>query len=155
MVTWGAFAAAAPELAEAGRRLLYRDGHGSGLLATVRDDEPPRVHPITVAIHDGHLFAFILASAKRGDLRRDGRYALHSHLDLAAPSEFALRGRARSVGGPARAAAAADWRFEVDDTYELFEFSIESALLGVRPTADDWPPRYTTWRPEGSAPAGT
>jgi hypothetical protein len=44
-----------------------------------------------------------------------------------------------------RAAAAAAWPFEADDTYRLFEFDIESALLGERPTANDWPPVYTRW----------
>jgi hypothetical protein len=37
------------------------------------------------------------------------------------------------------------WYFEVDDGYELFEFSIESAMLGVRNDADEWPPRYSSW----------
>jgi hypothetical protein len=43
---------------------------------------------------------------------------------------------------------AAGWAFEVDDGYQLYEFDIESALIGARPTADDWPPRYTAWRPD-------
>jgi hypothetical protein len=148
MATWAEFEAAAPDVAAAGRRLLYRDGRGQAMLATVRgEDEPPRMNPITFAIVDGRVFAFILKSPKLGDLEGDGRYALHSHHDPAAPSEFALRGRARLVVDPAvRAAAAAEWNFEVDDTYRLFEFSIDSALVGHRPTADDWPPKYTSWR---------
>ena len=44
-----------------------------------------------------------------------------------------------------RARVAAGWSFGVDDTYTLFEFSIERALLGARPSADDWPPRYSSW----------
>jgi hypothetical protein len=57
-----------------------------------------------------------------------------------------LRGRARLVEDPAeRATVAAGWAFEVDDAYILFEFSIEAALLGARATADEWPPRYTSW----------
>jgi hypothetical protein len=143
--TWAAFAAAAPELAEAGRQLLYRLGGGDALLATVRDEQAPRIHPISIGIVEGGLFAFILASAKRTDLEQDGRYALHSHPDVVAPSEFALRGRARAIGEPIRAAVARGWPFEVDDSYDLFEFLIDSALYGSRPTADDWPPVYTTW----------
>ncbi len=38
-----------------------------------------------------------------------------------------------------------DWPFEADDTYRLFEFDIENALLGKRPTVNDWPPIYTRW----------
>jgi hypothetical protein len=145
MATWNQFATAAPELAAAGRALLYRHGHGSALLATVRDGELPRIHPISVGIVDDGLYAFILKSAKRIDLERDGRYALHSHIDLTAPSEFSIRGRARVVGEPVRSTVAAGWFFEADEGYELFEFDVESAVLGERPTADDWPPRYTTW----------
>jgi Pyridoxamine 5'-phosphate oxidase len=146
MATWAEFEAAAPRLAEAGRRLLHRDGVGEALLATVRADDPPRIHPINVAIVDGHLYAFILPSAKRTDLERDGRSALHTHQDPAAPSEFAVRGRASLVEDDAlRSVAAAAWSFEVDETYALFEFSIDSALLGARDTADDWPPSYSRW----------
>lgn len=148
MVTWAEFEAAAPEVAAEGRRLLYREGQGQAMLATVRgSDEAPRMNPITVAIVGGRLHAFILHSPKLVDLERDGRYALHSHHDPAAPSEFALRGHARLVEDEAiRSGVAADWPFEVDDTYRLFEFSIDSALVGARPTADDWPPKYTSWR---------
>ena len=146
MATWAQLEAAAPELAAEGRRLIYRGDAGEMLLATVRGDEPPRIHPVNVAIVEGRLYAFILRSAKRTDLERDGRYAMHTHQDPAAPSEFAVRGRASLVeSADVRSAAAAAWSFEVDETYTLFEFSIEAALLGTRATADDWPPRYSTW----------
>lgn len=154
MARWAAFAEAAPELAAAGEELLNREGHGGGLLATVRDGEPPRIHPISVGIVGEGLYAFILKSAKRVDLEQDGRYAFHAHLDPDAPNEFSLRGRVGIVGEPIRSTVADGWFFTADEGYELFEFDIESALLGERPTADDWPPRYTTWRaPEtGSTP---
>jgi hypothetical protein len=146
MVTWSAFADSAPALADAGRRLIYRTATGEALLASVRDDEPPRIHPIYVAILDGRLYAFILRSPKRADLAQDGRYALHTHQDPAAPSEFMVRGKARVVDDVAdRRAAANGWYFDVDETYTLFEFSIETALLGERADADEWPPRYTSW----------
>jgi hypothetical protein len=153
MTTWAEFEAAAPDIAAAGRRLLYRSGHGEAMLATVRGSaEPPRMNPISIGIVDGRLHAYILGSPKLVDLEQDGRYALHSHHDPAAPSEFAIRGRARLVEDDAvRSAVAADWSFEVDDTYRLFELSIDSALLGVRPTADDWPPKYTSWKPAATA----
>ncbi|MEO8438156.1 MAG: pyridoxamine 5'-phosphate oxidase family protein [Chloroflexota bacterium] len=148
MATFGRFAAAAPEIAAEARRLIYARGDGEALLATVRGDDLPRIHPINVAIVDEGLYAFVIArSPKRLDLEQDGRYALHTHLDPAAPSEVEVRGRARLVDDPTeRAAVAAGWAFEVDHSYTLFEFDIESALLGARPTADDWPPRYSSWR---------
>ena len=146
MTTWTQFEAAAPALAIEGRRLIHRGDVGEMLLATVRGAEPPRIHPVNVAIVDGRLYAFILRSAKRTDLERDGRYALHTHQDPSAPSEFAVRGHATVVeSDAARTAAAAHWSFDVDDSYTLFEFSIDHALLGVRDTADDWPPRYSSW----------
>ena len=147
MATWGEFAASAPEIAREGQRLLRRGVIDEALLATVRGDEPPRIHPIYLRIVGGRLYAFILRSAKRTDLERDGRYALHAHQNPAAPDEFEVRGRALLVPtGETRDAVAGEWWFSVDDAYELFEFGIESALLGRRPTADDWPPRYWTWR---------
>ena len=145
MASWGEFEAAAPALAAAGRALLERDGHGSGLLATVRASLPPRIHPVSVGIVEDRLLVFVLASAKRNDLEQDGRYALHTHLDPEVPNEFMVRGRAAVMTGAARDRAAAGWSFEVDDGYELFELGIDSAVLGERPTADDWPPRYTSW----------
>ena len=145
MASWSEFEAAAPELAKAGRALIERDGHGSGVLATVRGELAPRIHPVSVGMVDGHLYTFVLDSAKLRDLQQDGRYALHSHVDLQAPDEFMIRGRAQETGEPARSEAAAGWSFEVDGTYTLFELLVESAVLGRRATADDWPPRYTTW----------
>ncbi len=145
MATWADLERDAPDLAAEGRRLLYARGDGEALLATVRGDKPPRVHPINVGIVDGHLYAFLLRSPKRADLERDGRFALHAHQDPAAPDEFLVRGRARLVRDDSqRASAAADWPFIVDGTYRLFELSIESALLARR-AADEWPPRYTSW----------
>ena len=151
MVDWSTFADAAPELAAAGRRLIYRREVGEAFLATVRDDEPPRINPIYVAILDGRLLAFLGRSPKQADLANDGRYALHAHQDPAAPSEFTVRGRARVVVDPeVREPAAAAWYFEVDATWTLFELSIESAVLGERPDADAWPPVYSTWRAESA-----
>jgi hypothetical protein len=148
MVTWSAFAEAAPALSEEGRRVLARTGSGSALLATVRGDAPPRIHPIDVGIVGGRLVAFlIVGSSKLTDLEVDGRYALHGHQDPTRPDEFLVRGHATEVTDPvSRAAAAAVWSFAVDERYRLFEFSIEQATLGQRKDADAWPPRYTSWR---------
>lgn len=147
MVTWAEFSAASPNLAAEGRRLLYRGETAEALLATVRDDEPPRIHPIWVVVVGERLYAFILPSAKRTALERDGRFALHTHIDPAAPSEFSVRGRARLVDDEdTRTSVGKQWYFEADQSYELFEFSIDAAVLGVRDNADEWPPRYRTWK---------
>ena len=144
LARWTDFAAASPELAVAGARHLDR-AEGAALLATVRGDAPPRIHPVTVGIVDEGLYVFLLDSAKRKDLVEDGRYALHAHQDMAAPDEFSIRGHARLIpAGEVRDRVGNGWFFEVDDTYWLFELTIGSAILGER-GADEWPPRYKRW----------
>jgi hypothetical protein len=146
MVSWASFQASAPDIAAATERLFRRNGIDEALLATVRGDGLPRIHPIYVATVDGHLYGFMLPSAKATDLQLDGRFALHTHQDPVAPSEAMLRGHATVIGaGPVRDAVAAAWSFTVGEDDVLFEFSIERALLGQRATADDWPPVYRSW----------
>ena len=153
MPTWNDLAAGSPAVADAGRALIERSGIGEGLLATVRGDSPPRIHPVNVRIVGGRLLTFVIVgSAKAADLAADGRYALHAHQDPAIPHEFLVRGRATEVTDPAlRTAAAAEWPFEVDDGYTLYDLSIDHAVFGERATADDWPPVYTSWRASASA----
>lgn len=117
------------------------------MLVTVRGDDLPRIHPVTVDVVDGRLFVFIIArSPKCADLETDGRFALHTHVDPEAPDEFSVRGHASLVTDAAtRARVGAGWAFDVDESYALFELSIASALVGRR-GADEWPPRYTSWR---------
>jgi len=151
MATWIDLATAEPDLAATGHRLLRRTGIGEALLATVRDGQPPRINPVYAEIVDGRLLLFVQArSAKAGDLASDDRYALHTHVDPAAPDEFAVRGRARLVTEPELLEhALAAWAFDAHgDGYRLYELDIEHALIGRRPTADDWPPVYTSWRPD-------
>ena len=146
--SWHAFDQAEPEMAEKGRALLYERGDGEGLLSTVAASGTPRIHPLNVGVRDGRLLVFIQShSAKARDLESNPHYALHAHIDPAAPHEFMVRGQARLVtDAGVRRAAAADWFFTVSDTYLLYELLIEHALLGERDSADDWPPRYRSWR---------
>jgi hypothetical protein len=62
--TWGEFEAGAPELAAAGRRLIHSRGDGEALLATVRDGQEPRIHPINVGIVGEHLYLFNRVSVR-------------------------------------------------------------------------------------------
>jgi len=98
MATWSEFAASAPGLAVAGRRLFYQYGPGLGFLATVRADGGPRLHPVCPVITGDGLYVFVVASPKGGDLERDGRYALHALLPDEVEEEFAVSGRAPAVG---------------------------------------------------------
>ena len=152
MTTWNEFAAAAPELAAAGRALLEPTGIGEGLLATVRDDLPPRIHPVKAAIVDGRLLTFVIVgSAKTRDLDEDGRYALHAHLDPAAPDEFLVRGRATRGHRPAlarrgpRGLAVRGRRRRLPRSTTCRS---STPCWAGEPTADDWPPVYTSWKPE-------
>src|SRR5215510_2111058 len=73
MTSWSEFEAREPEMAAAGKKLLYQFGVGLAFLATVRKDGAPRLHPICPTVVDGDLYALILpVSPKCGDLKRDG-----------------------------------------------------------------------------------
>ena len=152
MSSWQSFARAEPEMAATGSGLIHRRGDGEGFLTTVAANGIPRIHPLNVGVRDGRLLVFIQGhSAKARDLEANRHYAMHAHVDPAAPHEFMVRGTARLVTDAAvREAVAADWFFTVSDDYPLYELMIEHALLGERATADDWPPRYRSWRSSGS-----
>jgi len=148
MEDWDAFARGESDMAERGRALLHPRGDGEALLATVAANGTPRIHPLNVGIRNGRLLVFIQShSAKARDLEGNPHYALHAHVDPAAPHEFMVRGQARLVTDAAtRQAVAADWYFTVADSYPLYELLIEHAVLGERGSANDWPPRYRSWR---------
>jgi hypothetical protein len=146
MATWAEFAAASPELAEAGRALLFHPGVGFGYLATVRADGSPQVHPVMPLIADGRLEVFVVPSPKLADLRRDGRYALHSAQDEHVNDEFCVEGRAEIVDGEERRAAAlAAHPASVGDDHVLVELGVDRALLAQYATPPAWPPSYRSW----------
>jgi hypothetical protein len=153
MLRWGEFAKQAPELAEAGRALLYQFGPGLAYLATVRADGGPRLHPVCVNLVEGGLYTLVVPSPKRQDLLRDGRFALHSFSSPTADDEFFLAGSAVHHKSPelvakVRAAQEATGA-TTSDTEELFEYLAERALYSrykPRGTPDNWPPEYLRWR---------
>ena len=63
VLSWAEFARARPDLAEAGRRLLYQFGVGLGFLATVRPDGSPRLHPMCPLVTEDALVGFLLPRA--------------------------------------------------------------------------------------------
>jgi hypothetical protein len=144
---WIEFEQSAPEVAEAGRRLLYQFGLGLGFLATIRPDGGPRLHPFCPIVAEGGLWGFIGASPKLGDLRRDGRYAVHAIPPESVDDEFAVDGRAREITDAAviaRVRAAYHAPIQTADEV-LFEFDIERALLATYGPRPSWPPVYTRW----------
>lgn len=147
MATWAGLERAAPELAAAGRRLLFHPGVGFGYLATVREDGSPQVHPVMPLIADGRLEVFVVPSSKLDDLRRDGRYALHSSQTVEVDDEFCVEGRAEIVDAPERRAAAlAAHAASVGADHVLLELRIERALWAHYSSPPGWPPAYRRWR---------
>jgi len=157
MLTWGDFRSARPDLAVAGRRLLYNFGIGLGFLATVRSDGGPRVHPICPILTDDHLYSLIVPGPKLDDLRRDGRYALHSetvpppHQDDA----FYLTGVvAEVVDAPTWERIASqllderglESRWPGFEVQVLFEFLLDRCLLTLTESRDGLPGGHTIWR---------
>lgn len=146
MATWSEFAASAPGLAVAGRRLFYQYGPGLGFLATVRADGGPRLHPVCPVMTDEGLYVFVVASPKGGDLERDGRYALHALLPDEVEEEFAVSGRAHRENDPAvRERVAAAYHAPVPDDHVLYALDVDRVLHAAYRFRGDWPPVYTKW----------
>ena len=150
VVSWEAFAVAAPELAAAGRRLLGGDGSSVGYLATVRKDGGPRVHPVIPVIAERGLYVFVVnLSWKYRDLLRDRRYSLHSAANERG-EEFYVTGPAKQQLDPelrAAVRAATGDRLGEHDFEALFELEIERVLHTQWEnwgTANAWP-RYEKW----------
>ena len=149
MKRWSDLEHQEPELAEAGRQLFYQFGVGLGFLATVRKDGGPRLHPICPIIAHGGLYGFILPSPKRLDLRRDGRFALHSFPPAETDDEFYVTGRVVEIDDPAiRESVANAYHHDPGREEELFEFLIERCLLARYRERGAFPPTYTNWRAE-------
>jgi hypothetical protein len=155
-VSWGELAAARPDLAEGGRSLLYQNGVGLAYLATVRPDGAPRLHPMCPLLYEGGLFAFIIPSPKQDDLRRDGRYAMHSFPSPDNEDAFYLAGEAEVTEEvPARGALSALFVAErqafavpAPSSHDLlFQFRLSSCLLTRTTGHGDPQPVHTVWKP--------
>ncbi|MGH9055435.1 MAG: pyridoxamine 5'-phosphate oxidase family protein [Acidimicrobiales bacterium] len=155
MIAWEDFASVRPDLAGAGRSLLYHHGVGLAFLATVRRDGGPRLHPMCPLIESDGMFAFIVASPKQGDLLRDGRYSMHSFPTPDNEDAFYLTGAASKVDDPATRARLSDL-FVAErqaigvrppgDTEVLFQFMIRSCLFTRTTGHGDPSPVHTIWR---------
>ena len=77
MASWSGIEREAPELTALARRIL--DGHRHKTIATLRRDGSPRISGIETQFEDGELYIGSMWNAVKAlDLRRDGRFALHS-----------------------------------------------------------------------------
>lgn len=151
MTSWAEFESRAPEIARPGRDLLYQHGPGLAFLATVRRDGAPRLHPICPTVVDGCLYALILPSSpKFGDLKRDGRYALHTFPPKDRDDEFLVMGRARFIDDRAQEARVRDDQVARGMTSSqdeaLFAFDIDRVMYAKYGGRGTWPPKYSVWR---------
>jgi hypothetical protein len=157
VASWGELHTQRPDLAEAGRALLYQFGVGLAFLGTVRPDGGPRVHPICPLLTDDRLFAFLVPSPKRTDLLRDHRYALHSFPCAENEDAIYLTGDAAHLDDDAlRASLAAQFvaeRPQLQITLQdlepqgLFEFDLDGVLLTRTRGHGDPSPQHTIWHP--------
>ena len=158
MATWRDLTQQRPDLAEAGRQLLYQFGVGLGFLATIRRDTGPRLHPMCPILHDDRLLAFIVPSPKLEDLRRDGRYALHCFPPADNEDAFHVTGRARVLDDDTLRTAVSrqfvDERTVVAvlppaDDHALVELDIDTVLLTRTTGHGDHDPQHTIWKADG------
>lgn len=127
MKTWAEFETEAPGIARLGRKLLRMNG--KAMLATVRSDGAPRMHPICPVIAGGGLYAvIIMRTPKYQDLRRDARYVLHT-LPGPGDAEFCVEGMARQLGEQEiRALPTLADGFQVPAGDAAFELMISAAF---------------------------
>lgn len=155
MATWRELQEQRPDLAGAGRDLLYRVGVGLAFLGTVRPDGGPRLNPMCPVLADDRVFAFIVPGPKCRDLERDGRYAMHSFPCDDNEDAFMLTGDARRVADvELRRRLVAQFlgerstlsMTEADlEAQTLFEFDVDRVLLTRTTGHGDPAPRHTVW----------
>ncbi len=128
-----------------------------GFLGTVRRDGGPRVHPISPILTDHELFALIVPGPKLADLRRDGRYALHSltsepprHDDafyvVGTVTEVTNRPTWDRVAAQLLAERDIESRWPGFEEMVLFRFDVERCLLTLTKAEDGFPRGHTRWR---------
>ena len=165
MITWTEFERHQPALADAGRRQYYQFGIGLAFLATVRRDGGPRVHPVCPVLSPAGLHLLIKAGPKQQDLRRDGRYALHS--EACPPPRhddgFAIIGRACEVteaetARVVRGQVLAERDGKVWPGFDeevIFELRLERCLLMLTQPEGPFAAGPTIWKAEGIARPGS
>ena len=129
MATWQQFENEDPGLAAAVKaRFLAAKHH---VLATVRSDGSPRVSGTEVTFRGADLLlGSMIGSVKAKDLRRNGRFALHSNPGDGSMEggDAKVSGRAVEVTDPAEFAEAAAGE-GVDFPFHLFRLDLHEAVL--------------------------
>ncbi len=138
LASWADVVAAQPELAAAVQARLESTKHH--VLATLRSDGAPRVSGTEVILFDGILaLGSMWRAVKALDLRRDGRFALHTN-----PGDGSMDGGDAKLSGTAvelrgatavaiserlSAEAAEQDRPEVPEPFHLFRLDLSQVVL--------------------------
>ena len=143
--TWGAFAAAEPELAAfVAERLRAAPSY----LATVRANGAPRVHPVTPILTTDGLYLFMEpTSPKAADLRERGSFALHNGVpdNLGTGGEASVSGTGHAVDDDVvRATVATAASYVPAEHYVLFE--LRPAEVRCNGYGDVTLPERRRWR---------
>jgi Pyridoxamine 5'-phosphate oxidase len=158
MATWTELSEEAPEIAHLAERRLAATG--LMMLATLRRDGFPRISPVEpviagdrLVLHDGRLWlAMMVDSTKSRDLKRDGRFGLHTATADKEVSEgdVKLWGTATEVTDRDTLARFSDdiyesvgYRFEVG-SFDAFDVDLSGASSV---TVSDGVMYVTTWKP--------
>ena len=155
MATWSGFKQSDPEMAEAGRALLYQFGVGLAFLGTVRKDGVARLRPVCPLLTEDEMYLFVVPSLKRSDLLRDGRCALHSFPPESNEDAFGITGRATLCDNSATRERLAT-QFSTERTAFggprpaeedlLFTVAIDSCFLTKTTGHGDPHPEHRVWR---------
>lgn len=138
MARWRDVVEAEPEFAAVVKARF--DAHKHKLLATLRRDGAPRISGIETTFVDGDLWLGMMpGSRKLHDLRRDGRFALHTSSEDppdedpgAWPGDAKLSGTAIEEHDPARRARVLDHSAtggQPHDAIPVFRLDITEAVL--------------------------
>ncbi len=157
MATWSQFEIAAPRLATRAHQLLYQFGVGLGFLGTVDGSGGPRVHPLCPIICDGELYLLVVPGPKRGDLTRDGRFALHSFPCPDDEDAAYLTGRAVAIDDEPELRTIVEQQFLAERSsipippeslaeQSLFRLDVERCLITTTTGHGDPDPQHEVWR---------
>lgn len=148
MATWQDLTVQDPELAAAASALLSVPGTGFGYLATVDRTGGPRIHPVMPVWVEGTMVLFVAPSPKLADLRRDGRYALHSTGSADVDDELMVADHAvlREDDVALRAAATAACPFVPPADHVLVELLLDRVMWAHYEPRGVFAPQYRVWR---------
>ena len=157
MTSWSEFSTAAPQLAARAQELLYQFGVGLGFLGTVDPSGGPRVHPLCPIICEGELYLLVVPGPKCADLRRDGRFALHSFPCQDNEDAAYLTGRAVAIDEPSEQRAVVEQQFLAERSaipiepaslaeQVMFRLDVERCMITTTTGHGDPAPHHEVWR---------